>query len=330
MKLATLRDGTRDGALLVVSRDGTRGVAVPDLARTLQDALDRWDVVEGRLRAVAADLDAGQIPGQPLDIAQLAAPLPRAYEWVDGSAYLNHVRLVRKARNAEPPPTLETDPLVYQGGSGGMLGPRDPFVLPDVRWGLDFEAEVGVILGDTPLGTTAATAAPHVKLVVLLNDWTHRGLIPEELAKGFGFFQGKPATAFAPFAVTPDELGAAWKDGRVHLRMKVWWNGAQVGNAHAGPEMHFGFHELIAHLCKTRAYTAGTILGSGTISNVDRAAGYSCIAEQRMIETIDTGKPVTRWLQPGDHVEIDMHGLDGMSVFGRITADVVAPAGTGA
>lgn len=325
MKLATLRDGSRDGALILATRDGTRFTSATDIARDLQGALDDWDRVAPQLQARADALERGEVGGAPLDVTRLAPPLPRAYEWIDGSAYLNHVRLVRKARNAEPPATLETDPLVYQGGSGALLGPRDAFVLPNPAWGLDFEAEVGVILGDTPLGTTASTAAPYVRLVVLLNDWTHRGLIPPELEKGFGFFQSKPATAFAPFAVTPDELGDAWKDGRVHLRMNVWWNGEQVGRAHAGPEMHFGFHELVQHLCKTRAYTAGTIVGSGTISNVDRAAGYSCIAEQRMIETIDQGKPVTRWLQAGDEVAIEMYGDDGVSVFGRIEAKVTAP-----
>jgi fumarylacetoacetate (FAA) hydrolase len=214
---------------------------------------------------------------------------------------------------------------VYQGGSGALLGPRDGFVLHDPRWGLDFEAEVGVILGDTPLGTGAEDAESAVRLVVLLNDWTHRALIPDELAKGFGFFQSKPATAFAPFAVTPDELGEAWKDGRVHLRMNVWWNGEQVGRAHAGPEMHFGFHELIRHLCRTRAYTAGTIVGSGTISNEERSAGYSCIAEQRTIETIEEGRPRTRWLEAGDHVAIEIFDAAGQSVFGRIEARVSAP-----
>ncbi len=307
MKLATLRDGSRDGALILATRDGARFTSATDIARDLQTALDDWDRVAPQLQARADALERGEIGGAPLDVTRLAPPLPRAYEWIDGSAYLNHVRLVRKARNAEPPATLETDPLVYQGGSGALLGPRDAFVLPNPAWGLDFEAEVGVILGDTPLGTTAATAGPHVRLIVLLNDWTHRGLIPPELEKGFGFFQSKPATAFAPFAVTPDELGDAWKD------------------AHAGPEMHFGFHELVQHLCKTRAYTAGTIVGSGTISNVDRAAGYSCIAEQRMIETIDQGKPATRWLQAGDEVAIEMYGDDGVSVFGRIEAKVTAP-----
>ena len=325
MKLATLRDGSRDGALILATRDGTRFTSATDIARDLQSALDDWDRVAPQLQGRADALARGEIGGAPLDVTRLASPVPRAYEWIDGSAYLNHVRLVRKARNAAPPATLETDPLVYQGGSGALLGPRDAFVLPNPAWGLDFEAEVGVILGDTPLGTTAATAEPYVRLVVLLNDWTHRGLIPPELEKGFGFFQSKPATAFAPFAVTPDELGDAWKDGRVHLRMNVWWNGEQVGRAHAGPEMHFGFHELVQHLCKTRAYTAGTIVGSGTISNVDRAAGYSCIAEQRMIETIDHGKPVTRWLQAGDGVAIEMYGDDGVSVFGRIEAKVTAP-----
>ncbi len=330
MKLATLRDGTRDGALLVVSRDGTRAARADGIARNLQAALDSWEQAAPRLAELSARLEAGTVPSEPVDPARLAAPLPRAYEWIDGSAFLNHVRLVRRARGAEIPPTLETDPLVYQGGSGELRGPRDPFPLPDPSWGLDFEAEVGVILGDVPRGTTAADAERHVRLVVLLNDWTHRALIPPELAKGFGFFQSKPATAFAPFAVTPDELGDAWRDGRVHLRMQVWWNGERVCDAHAGSAMQFGFHGLVAHLAKTRGYTAGTLLGSGTISNEDRAAGFACIAEQRTLETLDSGAPRTRWLRPGDHVEIDMHDAEGRSVFGRIVADVIADGAEGA
>ncbi|HSP18288.1 MAG TPA: fumarylacetoacetate hydrolase family protein, partial [Myxococcaceae bacterium] len=283
MKLATLRDGTRDGALVVVRRDGATFARAHDVARTLQAALDAWESTEAGLRAIADRLDAGSLEGEALDVRQLHAPLPRAYEWVDGSAYLNHVRLVRKARGAEPPPTLETDPLVYQGGSGVLLGPTDDLVLPDPAWGMDFESEIVVILGDVPLGTTAAQAGKYVRLVTQCNDVSLRNLIPGELAKGFGFFQGKPATAFGPFAVTPDELGPAWRDGRAHVRVRSTLNGRQVGDTDAGPEMHFSFFQLLEHVARTRAFTAGTLLGSGTVSNADRARGISCIAEQRMI-----------------------------------------------
>jgi fumarylacetoacetate (FAA) hydrolase len=253
----------------------------------------------------------------------LHAPLPRAYEWVDGSAFLNHVILVRKARGAEPPPTLQSDPLVYQGGSSVLLAPTDDIPLVDAAWGLDFESEVCVILGDTPQGTRADRAAPHIKLVMLANDVTLRSLVPVELAKSFGFFQSKPATAFSPFAVTPDELGGAWKDGRVHLRVRTTYNGAVVGDCDAGAEMHFSFFDLVEHLCKTRAFSAGTIVGSGTVSNADRARGISCLAERRMIETIEKGKPETPFMKAGDTVEIEMRAPDGTSVCGRIAQKVV-------
>jgi fumarylacetoacetate (FAA) hydrolase len=325
MKLATLRDGTRDGRLLVVREDGAAACPVDGTWRTLQAALDDWPRAEPALRALAHDLDTGAIEGAPVDPGRLAAPLPRAYEWVDGSAYLNHVILVRKARGAEPPPTLEHDPLVYQGGSGDLLGPRDPIVLVDEAWGLDYEAEVCVILGDVPLGTTAAEAARHVRLVLLANDVSLRNLIPAELAKGFGFFQSKPATAFSPFAVTPDALGAAWQDGRLHARLRSTYNGALVGDCDAGPEMHFSFFELIAHLARTRRYTAGTILGSGTVSNRERARGVSCFAERRMIETIEEGAPRTPFMKVGDRIQIEARLADGTSPFGVIDQEVRAP-----
>ncbi len=318
MKLATLRDGTRDGRLLVVKRDLSAWAHASHLAPTLQAALDRWAEVETPLRALAAQLEAGKVPGEPYDSTQLLAPLPRPYEWVDGSAYLNHVRLVRKARKAEVPPTLETDPLVYQGGTSEMMGPRADITARDEAQGIDFESELGVVLGDVPRGTTAAQAGQHVRLVLALNDVTLRNLIPPELAKGFGFFNSKPATAFSPVAVTPDELGGAWRDGRVHLTLRTWLNGALVGDTHAGPEMHFSFFALVEHLAKTRSFTAGTVLGSGTVSNEDRARGISCLVERRMIETIDTGAPVTPFLKDGDKVEIEMHDEQGASVFGRI------------
>lgn len=324
MKLGTLRDSTRDGTLVVVRRDNQVYTSARGIAPTLQAALDSWDQAEPLLRALAARLESGEIEGTPVDPALFAAPLPRAYEWVDGSAYINHIVLVRKARGAEPPATLRTDPLVYQGGSGVLLGPTDDLVLGDPAWGLDFEAEVAVILGDVPQGTTKDDAHRCVRLVTIVNDVTLRNLIPDELAKGFGFFNSKPATAFAPFAITTDELGPAWRDGRVHLRLRSTYNGALVGDPEAGPEMHFSFFELLAHVAKTRAFTAGTILGSGTVSNADRARGISCLAEQRMIETIDQGKPGTPFMKPGDTIAIEMLDTEGRSLFGRIEQKVVA------
>ncbi len=321
MRLATLRDGTRDGRLAVVRRDGEALAPAAHVAPTLQAALDDWERCEPALRALAADLDRGAAPAEALHPESLHAPLPRAYEWVDGSAYLNHVRLVRKARGAEPPPTLETEPLVYQGGSGVLLGPCQPIPLLDERFGLDFEGEVCVILGDVPQGTRAADAGRHVRLLCLANDVTLRNLVPDELAKGFGFFQSKPATAFSPFAATPDELGAAWKGGRVHLRLRVTLNEKLVGDLEAGPEMHFSFLDLLQHLARTRAFTAGTVLGSGTVSNADRARGISCLAERRTLEILDAGaggKPTTPFLTRGDRVRIEMLDASGRSVFGRI------------
>ncbi|MBS2025098.1 MAG: fumarylacetoacetate hydrolase family protein [Deltaproteobacteria bacterium] len=322
MKLATLDIGTRDGELVVVKRDLSAWTTAKDLAPTLQNALDRWSEVEPALRARAEALESGRAPATAYNAKKLLAPLPRAYEWIDGSAYLNHVILVRKARKAEPPATLLTDPLIYQGGSGDMLAATAPISLRDEAWGCDFESEIACILGDVPQGTTAAQAGPFVKLLCLVNDVSLRNLIPEELAKGFGFVQSKPATAFSPVAVTPDELGAAWKDGRVHLTLSTWLNGERVGHCDAGPEMHFSFFDLIAHLAKTRRFTAGTILGSGTVSNQDRSRGVSCLAERRMIETIDTGAPKTPFLKFGDRVEIELFDAAGKTVFGRIDQTV--------
>jgi len=322
MKLCTLREGGRDGRLFVVSRDGRRCANAGEVASTLQAALDDWENRAPRLRAMAADLEARRLAGEALPLDRLAAPLPRAYEWIDASAYVNHIVLVRKARGAEPPPNLLTDPLIYQGGSGVFLGPRDPIPLVDPSWGLDFESEVCLILGDVPLGTRKARAGEYVRLVLLANDVTLRNLVPNELAKGFGFFQSKPATAFSPFALTPDELGDAWQDGRVHLRLRTLLNGELVGDPNAGPEMQFSFFDLIEHLAKTRAYTAGTILGSGTVSNKDRARGVSCLAERRTLETLDSGKPVTPFLAAGDRVTIEMLDAQGESLFGRIDQEV--------
>jgi len=323
MKLATLKDKTRDGQLVIVSRDNSKIMDASAVARTMQEALDRWDEVKPKLESIYRDLNDGKISGRPLVVEQLTAPLPRAYEWIDGSAYINHVLLVRKARNAEPPKTLKTDPLIYQGGSGVLLGPRDPIYLADEAWGCDFESEVAVILGDTPQGTTKENAGKYIRLVTILNDVSLRNLIPAELEKGFGFFQSKPASAFAPMAVTPDELGDAWQGGRVHLPLVTHYNGQKFGDPNAGPEMFFGFHELIEHITKTRAYTAGTILGSGTVSNEDRARGSSCLAEKRMIEIIDTGEATTPFMKPGDRIEIEMFDKSGRSIFGKISQQVV-------
>lgn len=318
MKLATLADGTRDGQLIVVKRDNSVYALATGIAPTLQAALDDWSTAEPGLRALAADLDSGTVAGTPVDTQTLLSPLPRAYEWIDGSAFLHHVRLVRKARNAEPPPTLETDPLVYQGGSGVFLAPTQPIPLADPSWGLDFEAEVCVVLGDTPQGTTADQAEPYIKLIMICNDVTLRNLIPTELKKGFGFFNGKPATAFAPFAVTPDELGGHWQGGRLHLPLCSWLNGELAGDPEAGEEMHFSFLDLIQHIAKTRSFTAGTILGSGTISNVNPERGSSCLSEKRMIEIINSGSASTAYMQPGDHIRIEMTTDDGGSLFGAI------------
>jgi fumarylacetoacetate (FAA) hydrolase len=329
MKLATLRDGSRDGRLLVVRRDGEVAAPSPSRWANMQAALDDWDAALPSLRTISAELEHGSLDGLPIDPTRLAAPLPRAYEWVDGSAFLNHVILVRKARGAVPPPTLETDPLIYQGGSGDLLGPCDDVELRDPAWGLDYESEVAVVLGDTPMGTRAADALAHVRLVMLANDLTLRNLIPDELAKSFGFFQSKPATAFSPFAITPDELEAvgAWRDGRAHVRVRSTYNGTVIGDCDAGPEMHFSFAQLIEHIAKTRRFTAGTILGSGTVSNADRARGVSCFAEARMIEIIETGKATTPFMAVGDRIEIEAVDANGTSLFGKIDQRVIAPRG---
>jgi len=324
MRLATLADGSRDGRLAVVRRDGAAFADAGTIAPCLQAAIDRWDEAEPRLRALAEALDAGRAEATPLDLDRVRAPLPRAYEWIDGSAYLNHVRLVRRARQAEPPPTLTTDPLVYQGGSGVLLGPRDPLPFGARDYGLDFEGEVCVITGDVPLGVAAGEALRHVRLLCLANDVSLRKLIPDELAKGFGFFVGKPATAFSPFAVTPDELGEAWRDGRAHLRLTVRLNGVVAGDLEAGPEMHFSFADLLAHVTRTRALAAGTILGSGTVSNQDPARGVSCLAERRAREQIEFGAARTPFLQVGDRVEIRAAGPDGRDLFGSIDQRVTA------
>jgi len=324
MKLASLRSG-RDGRLCVVSRDLQRGVEVPQIAATLQNAIENWADVAAQLADLYQNLNDGTVPGAfDLNPADLAAPLPRAYQWADGSAYVNHVELVRKARGAVLPDTFWTDPLMYQGGSDGFIGPCDDIIAGDEAWGIDFEAEVAIITDDVAMATTADQAGDHIKLLMLVNDVSLRNLIPGELAKGFGFFQGKPATAFSPVAVTPDELGAAWDGGKVNLPLTSTLNGAQFGAPDAGVDMTFEFPALIAHAAKSRTLAAGTVIGSGTVSNLDRSKGSSCVAEVRMLETIDAGAPKTPFMCFGDHIRIEMMDADGDSIFGAIDQKVVA------
>ena len=319
MKVATLADGSRDGRLVLVSRDLAWALPVPQVARTLQDALDRWAEVEPVLRGLAADLEAGRAADAGrFDPAGALAPLPRSHHWVDGSAYVNHVELVRKARGAEMPPSFWTDPLVYQGGSDDFIAPTADAAFPSEEHGIDFESEVAVVTGDVAIGTSADAAIDSVRLLLIVNDWSLRNLIPAELAKGFGFLQSKPATAFGPVAVTPDELGAAWRGGRVHLNLESIWNGKRVGLCAAGEEMTFHFGQLIAHLAKTRNVRAGSIVGSGTVSNKDWSRGYSCIAEKRAIETIESGAPTTDFMRFGDTIRIEMKDAAGASIFGAI------------
>jgi len=329
VKLASLKRGGRDGRLVIVSRDLTRCLAVPGIAPTLQAALDDWDSIAPRLAARAAALDANpaQPDAQDFDPAQCAAPLPRAFHWVDGSAYVNHVELVRKARGAEMPASFWTDPLVYQGGSDDLLGARDDVPFADESWGIDLEAEVAVITDDVPMGVSAEAAAPHIKLLTLVNDWSLRNLIPGELAKGFGFYQSKPATSFAPVAVTPDELGTAWRDNKVHLPLLSRINGADFGRPDAGTDMTFSFAQLIAHVTRTRRLGTGAIVGSGTVSNYDRSRGASCLAEKRMLEQLEGGNPRTPFLTFGDRVGIEMRSAEGGSIFGALDNRVVRAGG---
>jgi fumarylacetoacetate (FAA) hydrolase len=327
MKLATLRNGTRDGQLVIVSRDLSRAAPAPANLPTLQSALDDWQAAEPALRRLAASLEAQHATGSaPFDPAQAMSPLPRAFHWVDGSAYVNHVELVRKARGAELPPSFWTDPLVYQGGSDDFLGPTDDVPVPSEDFGIDLEGEVAVVTDDVSMGVTAERAAAHIKLLMLVNDWSLRNLIPAELAKGFGFYQSKPATAFSPCAVTPDELGDAWRSARVHLPLVSHINGVPFGRPEAGVDMTFDFTQLVAHVVKTRRLRAGAIVGSGTVSNYDRSRGSACLAERRMLEQIERGRPVTPFLHFGDRVRIEMFGSDGQSIFGAIDQKVVAAA----
>lgn len=327
MKLASRKVGGRDGQLVVVDREMKRFVAVPSIAPALQAALDQWHEVEPLLKDVAEALENGTHPEiRPFDPRECAAPLPRAYQWADGSAYVNHIELVRKARGGSMPPEFWTDPLIYQGGSDDLLGARDDVPFADEAHGIDLEAEVAVITDDVPMGTRAADAASHIKLLMLVNDWTLRNLVPAELGKGFGFFQSKPATGFSPVAVTPDELGDAWRDGKVHLPLISHINGKPFGRPDAGVDMTFDFRAIIAHASRTRRLGAGTIVGSGTVSNVDRSTGSSCIAERRALEMIEQGSPKTPFLSFGDTVRIEM--LDGQqrSIFGAIEQRVTRQA----
>lgn len=323
MRLASLKAG-RDGRLVVVSSDQKRCVAAEGIAPTLQAALDDWPRCAPLLAALARRLELGQCPDAiGFAAEQCAAPLPRAYQWADGSAYLHHVELVRRARGAEMPAGLRHDPLIYQGGSDILLGPNDPIAAADESWGIDFEAEVAVITDDVPAGTSTLEAASHIRLLMLVNDVSLRNLIPTELAKGFGFFQSKPPSAFAPLAVTPDELGTAWDGARLHLPLLSRLNGQFFGRPNAGIDMQFGFPELIAHAARTRPLGAGTIVGSGTVSNRDPDAGCSCIAERRAQETVERGKPQTPFLRFGDRIRIEMLDAEGRSVFGAIEQTVV-------
>jgi fumarylacetoacetate (FAA) hydrolase len=328
MKLASLKSGGPDGVLVVVDRRLKHAVAVPRIARTLQAALDDWVSLSPELRSVYRLLNAGEMPDAiAFDPAMAAAPLPRAFQWADGSAYVNHVELVRKARGATMPDSFWTDPLMYQGGSDGFLGPRDPIALADEAWGIDFEAEVAVITDAVPMGVAPERAAPHIRLVLLVNDVSLRNLIPGELAKGFGFFQSKPASAFSPVAVSPDELGGAWDGAKLNLPLLCQVNGAEFGRPHAGVDMTFEFPRLIAHAAMTRALGAGSIIGSGTVSNVDRSVGSCCIQERRMLETLEHGAPRTPFLRFGDRVHIEMLDEAGQSIFGAIDQEVVRYAG---
>ncbi len=325
MKFASLRNGTRDGQLLVVSRDLARALPVPHIAPSLQAALDDWSRLAPRLEQAAQDLEDDRAPGSlPFQATQVLAPLPRAHHWVDGSAYVNHVELVRKARGVEMPPSFWTDPLVYQGGSDDFLPPTADVPVPSEEFGIDLEAEVAVVTDDVPMGTASAEARRHIRLVMLVNDWSLRNLIPAELAKGFGFYQSKPATSFSPVAVTPDELGDAWDGGKVALPLVSHVNGELFGRPEAGVDMTFDFPRLIEHVTRTRRLGAGAIVGSGTVSNYDRSRGSSCLAERRMLEQVEHGRAITPFLRFGDRVRIEMFDRDGRSIFGAIDQQVVA------
>lgn len=331
MKLGTLKDGTRDGTLVVVSRDLKTAVKAEGIARTLQAALDDWQGTAPALAALSAGLNAHKVVTGvfPLEPQKMAAPLPRAYQWLDGSAYLVHAERVRRSRGAELPQSAYEDPLMYQGGSDTMLGPHDDIAMADEAWGIDYEAEIAAIVDDVPMGAAPAQCAERIRLLTIVNDVSLRNLIPPELAKGFGFVHGKPPTAFAPVAVTPDELGDAWRGGTIHLPLVSMLNGKVVGRPSAGEDMNFELPRLIAHGAKTRPLSAGTIVGSGTVANRDETRGCSCIAEIRAIETIRAGRPATPFMRFGDTIRIEMLDAAGKSIFGAIEQRVVKYAGPG-
>jgi len=321
MKLASLKSG-RDGRLVVVNKTMNRYVSVTEIAPTLQNALDNWSTCGPSLRKISQALEENQIESETFDPSFCASPLPRAFHWVDGSAYVNHVELVRKARNAEIPDSFWSDPLVYQGGSDTFLAPQEDIKIEDEAWGIDFEAEVAVIVDDVPMGVSEEDAAQHIQLLMLVNDVSLRNLIPGELSKSFGFYQSKPSSSFSPVAVTPDDLGEAWSDGKLHLPLRVTLNEELIGEPNAGIDMTFNFPRLIAHVAKSRALCAGTIIGSGTVSNVDRSSGSCCLAEVRMLEIIADGKPKTEFMKFGDCVKIEMCDAQGKSIFGEIKQTV--------
>ncbi len=325
MKLASLKSTiSRDGTLCVVNQELTKAVQVPEIAPTLQYALDHWETTEPKLQKIYQQLNENNLENTfTFDPQQCTSPLPRAFQWADGSAYVNHVELVRKARGAEMPENFWTDPLMYQGGSDAFLGPRDPIPTFDEAYGIDFEAEVAIITDDVPMGINKNNAASHIKLLMLVNDVSLRNLIPNEMTKGFGFFQSKPASSFSPVAITPDELGSHWNEGRVHLPLLSHLNGSLFGQPNAGIDMTFSFPELIQHAAKTRTLGPGTIIGSGTVSNLDRSKGSSCIAEKRMLEIIDQGQPKTPFMQFGDTIKIEMLDNQGNTLFGAIEQKVI-------
>ncbi|MBR9726849.1 fumarylacetoacetate hydrolase family protein [Shewanella intestini] len=324
MKLATYDNGRRDGQLMLVSKDLTKAMAVPAIANTMQQLLDTWELLQPQLQELYEALNTGLIDNaQAFDEMRCLSPLPRAYQWADGSAYVNHVELVRKARGAQMPDTFWTDPLVYQGGSDCFIGPKADIEMASEAFGIDFESEIAVITDDVAMGVSAEDAEQHIKLLMLVNDVSLRNLIPGELAKGFGFFQSKPSSAFSPVAVTPDELGDKWLDSKVHLPLVTHFNGELFGRPNAGVDMTFDFSQLVAHVAKTRPMAAGAIVGSGTISNYDRSAGSSCLAEKRMLETIEHGEATTAFMHFGDTVRIEMFDEQDNSIFGSIDQKVV-------
>lgn len=333
MKLASLNDGSKDGQLIVVSKDLSKFAYASDVSQTMQNAMDNWEDVFNELTSLSNDLNRGNLKSKKFEPKNVLSPLPRSYQWADGSAYVNHVHLVRKARGADMPDSFWNDPLMYQGGSDDFMPPLSPIYLPDESWGIDMEGEIAVITGKVNMGTSSKKALSSIRLLMLVNDVSLRNLIPNELSKGFGFFQSKPSTAFSPVAVTPDELGNIWRDGKVHQVLEVDLNGEPLGRVNSGIDMTFSFPELISHACKSRNLGAGTIIGSGTVSNrdpdggpgksiKDGGLGYSCIAEIRMVETILKGKPMTPFMKFGDETRIDMKGKDGFSIFGEIRQTV--------